>query len=68
VEQVLGVEVETAPLDGGLRRSLKQVAGRVAEELGDVDLFHPRFRGGHSAARCCRRLREEAREEVVEEA
>src|ERR671918_2293863 len=40
VEQVLCVEVETAPLDGGLRRSLKQVAGRVAEELGDVDLLH----------------------------
>ena len=38
-EQVLAVEVEASPLERRLRGPLKELARRVAEELGDVDLL-----------------------------
>ena len=68
VEQVVGVEVEAAPLDRRLRRPLQELARRVAEELRHVDRSAP----GEAAARPHVRpqpaAREEIGEEVVEEA
>ncbi len=52
VEQVVGVEVEAAPLERRLRRPLQELARRVAEELGHVDpLDLALLRRGHAARR-----------------
>ena len=68
VEQVVGVEVEAAPLDCGPRRPLQELARGVAEVLGHVDPFRLALcrRGPATAAR--RTVAEEVGEEVVEEA
>jgi hypothetical protein len=76
VQQVLGVEVEAAPVDRGLRGPLQQLAGGVAEQLGHVHLFDPpiapgggstgRPSGPDSARPGPARIAEEARHEVVE--
>ena len=44
-QQVVGVEVEAAPLDGCRRRPLEELARRVAEERGHVDLLDGRPSG-----------------------
>ena len=66
-EQVVALEVEAPPLQRRLRGPLKQLPGRVAEELGDVDaLGTSRRRLGRR--RAAGRAVEEVREELVEEA
>ena len=52
VEQVVGVEVETPPLERGVRGALEEVPRRVAEELRDVDPLDLAFalRSGDPAA------------------
>ena len=66
VQEVVGVEVQAAPLERGLGRALEELPGGVAEELGDVDALNLPRRLGERAA--CGPLAEEVREEVVEEA
>ena len=41
MQQVVGVEVEAAPLERRLRRALQELARRVAEELRDIDALRP---------------------------
>jgi hypothetical protein len=73
VEQMIGVEVEAAPVERRVRGALQQLARRVAEELRDVDPLDLPFarRSGKStpgaAVRTPRPI-EEVREEVVEQA
>jgi hypothetical protein len=43
MKEMLGVEVEASPIHRSFRRALQQVARRVAEELGDVDLLDLAF-------------------------
>ena len=67
VEQVIGIQVEAAPLERGLCGPLEQLTRRVAEELRHVDSLDLALR------RCAPRSRaaafaEEIREKVVEEA
>ena len=66
VQQVVGVEVEAAPLERRLRGALQQLAGRVAEELGDVDAFDLPAGCGDPPRRW--RLAEEVGEELVKHA
>jgi hypothetical protein len=66
MQEMVGVEVEASPLERRLRRALQQLAGGVAEELGDVDPFN--LPGGcrDPPRRWC--LPEEVGEELVEQA
>ena len=66
VQEVVGVEVEASPLERRLRRALQQLAGGVAEELGDVDPFD--LPGGCRDPPRRWRLAEEVGEELVKQA
>jgi hypothetical protein len=69
VEEVVGVEVEAAPLERRLRGPLEQLASGIAEELCDVDAIRlPGLRRRATRAVCARPVSEEIREEVIEEA
>src|SRR5690242_4088424 len=69
VEQVVALEIETAPLERGLRRTAQQLARRVAEELRHVYALHlARRRGCALAAASGSGATEEVGEEVVEQA
>jgi len=63
---MVGVEVEASPLERRLRRALQQLAGGIAEELGDVDPFD--LPGGCRDPPGRWRLAEEVGEELVEQA
>jgi hypothetical protein len=63
---MVGVEVEAAPLERRLRRALQQLAGGVAEELGDVDPVD--LPGGCRDPPRLWRLGEEVGKELVEQA
>jgi hypothetical protein len=66
-KEVVALEVEAPPFQRRLRGPLKQLPGRVAEELRDVDaLGTSRRRLGRR--RAAGRAVEEVREELVEEA
>ena len=68
-EQVIGVEVEAAPLERLLRRPLEELAGRVAEGFRHVDLLD-RALGSRAwpACRASAEVLEEVGEELVEQA
>ena len=68
VQQVVGVEVEAAPLDRRLRRALQKLARRIAEELRHVDPLRTTRRRFDRTTRRSRRPGEEIREEIVEKA
>src|SRR6266566_539545 len=67
VQQVVGVQVEAAPLERRLRAPLKKLARRVAEELRYVDSLDLALRRWAPRSRAAA-FAEEIREEVVEEA
>jgi hypothetical protein len=70
VEEMVALQVEAAPFNGGLRRALQEFARGVAEELSDVDALDlPLWRGRSSACAGTRGLAvaEEVGEEVVEQ-
>ena len=68
VKEVVGVEVEAAPLDRRLRRPLKKLARRIAEELRHVDPLRTTRRCFDRTTRRSRRAGEEIGKEIVEEA
>ena len=68
VQEVVGVEVQAPPLERRLSRSLQELAGRVAEELRDVDALHLALLNGHALPGAGTGIAEEIGEEVVEEA
>ena len=67
VQEVVRVEVEAPPLERGLCGALQELAGRVAEELGDVDALDLALRRGRGLAPAARSAHEVG-EEIVEEA
>jgi hypothetical protein len=68
VQQVVGVEVEAPPLDGGLRGALQQLARGVTEELRDIDALNLSLLRRRRYAAAGWAVAEEVGEEVVEEA
>ena len=66
-EQMVALEVEAPPFQRRLRGALKQLPGRVAEELGDVDALGTSCRR-LGRRRAAGRAVEEVGEELVEEA
>jgi hypothetical protein len=67
VKQMVAVEVEASPLDGGPSSVLEQLARRIAEELRDVDALNLPLLGRRRQAAATGAVAEEIREEVVEQ-
>ena len=68
VQQVVGIEVEAAPLDRRLRRALQKLARRIAEELRHVDPLRTTRRRFDRTSGRSRRVGKEIGEEIVEKA
>jgi hypothetical protein len=66
IKQVIGVEIETSPLDGLLGSALEQLRCGVAEQLGDVDLFDSTLGLGTAGRDAAGLVTEETGEEIVE--
>src|ERR671915_759816 len=65
---MVGVQVEAAPLERGLRCALKKLARRIAEELRHVDALDLPLRCSDAATGFGRHAPEEVGEEIVEQA